>query len=197
MASFGTTVTRTVTLAQGEKFVLPPGAVLKGSTDNNAFTSTCPIPTLETLACYVAIFGSNIKEGDYGYFEGDQAYIIGYRLNGVETIFTEPFRGSKPSGFFDLDGLGLAMKTSMPGIIQTDGGIHGDGSRGQLNYLLIQTIASVATKLELIFQGGAPLDVEPQGNTTAISYVPFRTRASVITAGYEEVPACPVIEPED
>lgn len=196
MASAATKALRTATLVAGEKFILPPGAVLKGSTNNNAFTSSCILPTLETLACYVAIFASNHQEDDYGYFEGNQAYITGYRVSGVDTLFPEPFRGSDPLGLFDLNAIAEALQTAFPGIVAYAADTHGDNSRGQLNYLLIQTIPSLAENLELLFQGGAPLDVEPQGNIYAVSRVPFRLRSAVISDGYEEVPECPAPEPE-
>jgi hypothetical protein len=49
---------KTVTLAEGEQFNLPPGAILVAATDSTAITSTCPIPTLGKPICgtlYVVI----------------------------------------------------------------------------------------------------------------------------------------------
>lgn len=51
MAAIPTCVIKSVTLAAGESYVLPPGAQLIGATHLN-FTSTCEIPTLETTQCY-------------------------------------------------------------------------------------------------------------------------------------------------
>ena len=52
MATTQNCIYKSVTLAAGEQFTLPPGAEIISATDINSFTSTCPKPTtLDTFVC--------------------------------------------------------------------------------------------------------------------------------------------------
>src|SRR6188768_2568101 len=58
-----TCVYKAITMVAGETFVLPPGAVLIGTTDSGAVTSSCPAPIPDTdLKCYVIQYVTNIDE---------------------------------------------------------------------------------------------------------------------------------------
>lgn len=60
-------IIKSVTLAEGETFVLPPGAELIGATDPGAITSVndcAPTDNLQTLACYTCIIGVGAEDGN-------------------------------------------------------------------------------------------------------------------------------------
>jgi hypothetical protein len=193
-----TKLIKSVSLLNGESFVLPPGAVLKGSS-NNSFTSTCDLPTLETLSCYVAIVGGGGDSGDgvHAIFEAGNSHLTGVRFNKVETAFTTGYDANN-DGQFDLISVSAEVKAKVNGIVATAYGYRGDldgggsGERGSLNYILIQTIPSIADNLELLFQGSMP--VAGIGATTATSRVPFIRRDLLVTAGWEALPDCPTVD---
>ncbi len=199
-----TTIIKAVSLVAGEKFTLPPGSTLLGSTDVGALESNCDIPTLEEIQCYVAIIGSNTDNGTSGaaYYEGEQSHLIGYRLSGVTTYFAGANAGG--GGYQAGDGTGLfyflpiltELKTLLPGIINGNSWGVSDGDRGGLNLFLIQTIPSIATNLQLIYLSDAAIDDPSVGNTTATTYIEFATRAAVVALGYNDVPTCPVVTPD-
>ena len=200
MAS-STTIIKAVTLVPGEKFTLPPGSKLIGSTDLGNLTSNCDIPELEELQCYVAIIGSNTDNGTSGaaYYEGEMSRLTGFRLNGTLKNFTSAYAANDNTGLFDLETLGEELMTAMPGIIATDFFRVTDDDRGGLNILLIQTIPSIGEKIQLVYKSSAAIDVSGVNNSEATSYIEFMTRAQAIALDYADVPVCPTgvpVEPE-
>lgn len=94
-------IIKSVTLAEGETFVLPPGAELIGATDPGAITSVndcAPTDNLQTLACYTCIIGIGAEDG-----------------NASQLWEAEPTSGS---GGGDVRLVGIANKTSL-GTIDT------------------------------------------------------------------------------
>ena len=88
MPSIDNCIYKSATLAAGEQFNLPPGAILVSATDTNAITSTCPIPALEEPACYAIQVQESISDGgDAAY---DNVYITGAVFNGVSYTFSTP-----------------------------------------------------------------------------------------------------------
>lgn len=194
------TIIKSVVLVPGEKFTLPPESTLIGSSNTVDLTSNCEIPTLEELSCYVAIIAAGADDGSSTqYYEGDAAHLLGYRLNGVVTYFAGAGAtggGHLPndvSGLFDLTALGTEIKTLLPAIIDTDGFGVSDNDRGGLNIFLIQTIPSIANNLQLVYFTSTPISDPGVGTSDATTYIEFMTRAEAVTAGYNDVPACPII----
>lgn len=184
------TIIKSATLIAGEKFTLPPNSVLIGSTDIGDLSSNCDIPDLEEIACYVFIFAAAAYDGTPSqYFEGGDAqdvHITGYRFNGIDTIFTTDYKANA-IGIFDIDAIATELKGDVGGVIKTVSGVYVNSGRGALNYLLVQTIPSIADNLELIFAGTIPDD----NYNTAISRVPLITLESATSLNYANLPACP------
>lgn len=189
------TLIKSVVLAPGESFTLPPNSVLIGSTDETSITSECVIPTLETIGCYVAILagGPAISDGTADLFEGGSggANMDGITVNGTDIMFAAPY-AADAVGSYNLTSLALELKTLIPGIIATDISFTIDAARGSLSYLLIQTVPSIALDLKLIFRASASLT--PSAGAS-ISRISFSTLASVSSAGYTPLPVCPSVAP--
>lgn len=89
---------KSITLAAGEQFILPPGAEIVTTTNGlNDYTSTCPKPsTLETLKCYKFRFSG--ADGDSASFrrenwegpggDGDNFSVDGITLNDIYYPFS-------------------------------------------------------------------------------------------------------------
>lgn len=199
MASVPTTTTiiKSVTLVPGESFTLPPGSTLIGSTSIGDLTSNCDIPDLEEIQCYVAIFAAGKDQNPSNPYAGDQAHIYGYVFNDVETPFVVPYDGGT-FGQYDLVSMAAELKADVGGIIQTSigshfyalGGIFPIGFRGIMSYILIQTIPSVATALQL-WQLATGI-AENSEDTSVFSRIYFIPLADAIAAGYAELPTCPL-----
>lgn len=85
---------RSVTLAAGESFTLPPGAELISATDINSITSNCPLPsTLESLACYSFQIQENATpDGPY-----DDVTVSGVKIEETTYNFSSSFGIPNPS----------------------------------------------------------------------------------------------------
>jgi len=193
MAGATTTITKAVTLLPGESFTLPPGATLIGASNPANITSTCPLPTLETLACFVAMMGGTDSDSaEDTYWEPDsRARLVGFDLSGVRTLFPSPVGGV--NGCYDGPGMITQLQTALPAIIFADSGAKVEdsplGDVGScLSYILIQTIPSVANNLRLVFTSTGPIS----GGTELVEVtVKFRPYADVQADGYEDLPANP------
>lgn len=97
MATGTTCIYKSVTLQQGETFVLPPGAELIGSTNESAITSSCDEEfDLEEIQCYTIQVQESISDGgDAAY---NDVYITEATLNGTTTIFSTPISFDNCSG---------------------------------------------------------------------------------------------------
>jgi hypothetical protein len=69
---------KTVTLAAGEQFNLPPGGVLIAASDANAITSNCPIPTLGKTICGTLLVVIDVDENT-GHPNNEQ----NFRINNI------------------------------------------------------------------------------------------------------------------
>lgn len=150
MASFPTVdpcIYKSVTLAAGEQFNLPPGAVLVAATDESAISSTCPIPELEELKCYIiAAYASDEVGCGTGVWEGDaNATISGITIAGTYYSLNV---GSNDSGSFYMDQVvnWINSNPSYSGMLQNASyGRDWDGNcRGGVATLCFKTIPSIA-----------------------------------------------------
>ena len=105
-----TTLYKSITLQPGEMFTLPPGGELLGATSSDELESTCDLPELEELDCYVASLATlSISQSGsdtvfWGHDESDTgaAQILGFTLSDVPTLFTTPYRNEDPSIYLDM-----------------------------------------------------------------------------------------------
>lgn len=192
-----TTVYNSIRLAAGETFTLPPGAELIATEQGeSSITSTCPIPPLENLGCYVALFGTPSpaqQGGDTIYFGTGNAKISGFRLNRVDQNFNTVYVNSGPDLQFlstDLDPLGVELKTKVPAIFDSANSftLSNRNDNGTLSYFLIKTVPSIANNLEMIYTTSIPSDGNNFGTTYYVKFVPL---ADIIAAGYVGYPSCP------
>lgn len=204
MASLSCT-TKSVKLASGESFILPPGAKLIGATNASLLTAKddcISTENLEELQCYVCLVPIGAKETNL--FNGSEQYweshdsiktgsprLTGYVLNGTYTAFsTGPFIAFDP-GYFQGTTLVDEIK-AISGVIDF---IYNTGTfdmqEGQLNMFIIQTIPSVANNLELVVNVDVPSIVDPGSN----GYFKFIKYSDAVTAGYS-LPTVPFCSPE-
>lgn len=193
---------RSITLQPGEQFTLPPNAELIGATNSGALESTCTIPELEDLACYVASLAtlSNAQTGSDTVFWGHDtgvapgaAKIAGYSLSGTKTYFVGDYRNDDPGAFLDMRfsastiaSVVAEMITNGLGIVASATGVEpGDGDNGTITYFLIKTIPSIANNLKLLYRSSAP------GTGTVEYEVPFVPIADVVAGDNSTIPACP------
>lgn len=193
MASSTNCIYKTVTLQAGEQFNLPPGAVIIGSSDSSAFTSTCPIPDGEEAICYVAATpSSNDCGSNSSYWEptiGTNATtnLWGYEFNGVMV----PFASQKPTvnpGHLITTDVGAAyaeMALVMP-ILGTAFGYGCDAGYGCLNYFVIKTFPSIAKTLKMVWNIDGPVI----NNSQAFAWFEF-VPISQYDTGRDGFPGCP------
>lgn len=192
-------VIRSITLEKGEQFTLPSSATLLGADNSNNITSTCDLPTLEALGCYVALIGSyKSGSGEDGYWEADgsRIAITGIELNGSEKLFQTAEVGNSFNFYGCLNGYSIAnkIKTIIPGIVDIAGGNDQEsGSAGALGncltYVLIKTIPSLANNMRLIVQGTGP--ISGGGNEIVKNTTKFIPLDTLISEGYNDLPSCP------
>ena len=204
MASLSCT-TKSIKLASGESFILPPGAKLIGASNASLLTAKddcISTENLEELQCYVCLVPIGAKETNV--FNPSEQYweshnnnvtgspkLTGYNLNGTYTAFsTGPFVAYDP-GYF----LGTTLVDEIKGISGVIDFIYNtanfDIEEGQLNMFIIQTIPSVANNLELVVSVDVP-NINP-GN--ANGYFKFMKYSDAVTAGYN-LPTVPFCSPE-
>jgi hypothetical protein len=153
---------KSVTLAVGEQFNLPPGATLIAVSDESGITSTCPIPPLQPVGFYTVIIAAPVDVDPDNYYGDRQFSVIGYRLNGTDYSFTtsypnKGYPGSEAQeGCFDIFAIADEMR-NIPGILTVDttGGIEYRSSNlGRDNGCkcawTFKTFAAVANNLEII-----------------------------------------------
>lgn len=152
MATPCTEIYRSVTLAPGEQFNLPPGAELLGATTISDITSTCPLPSnLEELDCYLFSMLANVENLDATYVwegcGGDcNAYLESITVAGI-TYPISPALTADDRGKFDVAGLASFISTnaSISGVLlNISGSTDYDYPRGGAATLCFKTFPSVA-----------------------------------------------------
>ena len=101
MATTQNCIYKSVTLAAGEQFTLPPGAEIISATDINSFTSTCPKPTtLDTFVCGSLQWGIQPISGgggtapfSVGGINPPDTHCIGVKIGDVKYLFPSPISG--------------------------------------------------------------------------------------------------------
>lgn len=183
----------TVTLAEGESYVLPPGAVLVGATDPSLLTSLndcLDLDNLEEFECYVCPIPIGAEDGDDSqYWEptigtNSETNITGYTLSGISYNFSTSYESASIGNFINTTNLLNELKAVLPITFATYASVS-DVNRGTLNYFVIKTIPSIAKSLYLTIKVKAPVSWENDAN----AYFKFVPIADL--AGYTNVPSCP------
>lgn len=155
---------KSVTLAPSEPYVIPPGAIIIGSSDLGSIESACAdLSQIEELECFGALMGAHKEDTgitDFYYWEntGNEYKLIGYELNGTKYTLTTPVLGTGQLwGCLDVVGMGNAISASIPGIVTTAGYWNDEGSSPGnvavcMSLLVIKTIPSIGNSLKLWFQ---------------------------------------------
>jgi len=167
-----------VRLAPGQQFTLPPGATLIAATNPTAFTSTCPIPTLETPECYIIglIMHHEERPPVTEPWTNDRTRIDGISIGGVFYNFgfaTNAYISS--SGTVDLTGVQnyIQNNPSLNGLITCIGTASGaDGGRntGGVGTICFKTVPSVASTMYIQVTTGQEWDTA----NNFIAYFPAR-----------------------
>lgn len=175
MASFPTAtdpcIYKSVTLAAGEQFNLPPGAVLISATDISAITSTCPIPALEQVTAFSARFSGSADNSGSNRYENwetggdrDNYTVEGVRINGVYYGFASAFQGR-----FNTDvNVVNALNALFPGMFSDCGSIYdADNPSGWTNAITFKTIPSFGNDMEFRIATSVFHQGPTNGRTTA------------------------------
>jgi hypothetical protein len=163
MASTTTTTTaapciyKSVILAAGEKFTLPPGSTIIGATGGlSSVKSTCPLPDkLEDVICYFAVFQSTEEKGG-AIPPYDSVRVDGIMINTVKYPFsTGGFTFDRLSGnaFYNL--LNSKLKTTPVGsallnLTVTNAKVY----NGEYYRFTFNTVPSIGDTLEFYGYGG-------------------------------------------
>lgn len=185
---------KSVTLAVGEQFNLPPGATLVGSSDSTAFTSNCPIPPLEESACFIfaiPVAGEDGNQSQYWEPTGttnSTTNLLGWELNGVRSNFTTQ-KATIGNGNFltsDIaDAIADMVAAGVP-ILNANYGYGQDPYRGTLNFIVIKTFPSIANALQLIMYVDGPII----NDSSSVAW--FRCEsATTYNQGRDGFPGCP------
>lgn len=162
MASFSSPgnncIFKTVSLAAGEQFNLPPGAELLGSSNVNAITSTCPIPKLEDQAHYTiyhAFSAQGDVDGHSAFMQGSDVYvqlgILGHELGlGTYTFSTTDVVNALTS--VGLNGIVTITALNTNQWPTSPGWPTGPSRYGQ--FLEFLTLPSIAATMYLKMSGG-------------------------------------------
>jgi hypothetical protein len=145
---------KSVTLAAGEQFILPPGAEIVATTNGlEDYTSTCPKPSsLETIQCYKSAFADVDELGGHL-----PAYCVvtiqGININGSLYPFTTGFTFNTiyiPSSF--VTGLTSAINTTLIGSLITNITVTGNyQTNGEYFTFTFNTLSSIGTNM--VFYG--------------------------------------------
>jgi hypothetical protein len=189
---------RSITLADGESYVLPAGAELVGVSGSITSDANCAgTASVETLTCYIAAIGAFSNDNgnsEFGESEGNSSTplsIQGIYQNGVYTPFIDgPSTGIGGGGCFDGISIGLAVQKVVPGVVDYSGhtSIHTSPTDNCITYVLIYTVPSLAENLYLWTDNSAPID---SGTSNVTQLLPFKTYATYENNGYSSLPTCP------
>lgn len=162
-----------ITLQPGTSFILPPGAVIIGTSNITSLTSTCAdLTQIETPECYIAkvvLFNNSNGAGEFFEASGSNgaAYqcLYGYSLNSADypigtctgAVGGYYSTGLNPNGINgNPTGFMGKLKAALPAITSYNGLGTSDGS--SYNYLFvyqIKTIPSIGDNLEIIINASA------------------------------------------
>ena len=143
---------KSVTLAVGETFTLPPGAqIVSASGGLESFTSTCPKPTnLETPACYKFRFsGANHDNGSdrtQNWEDQGNYFVEGILVNDVFYSFASSIQGLQSASAYQT---AMNTITQFTGLFTNFGNTIGDESRqgGWTNQVNFTTLPSIANNM--------------------------------------------------
>jgi hypothetical protein len=118
---------KTITLADGDQYVLPSDANIVAISDQNNITSSCTIPPLEPFGFYTVLIAAPTDGDADNYYGSPGKFVItGYRLNGVPYSFTGQYpNNGNPNGdlagegCFDIEAVAVEMR-KIPGVITVD-----------------------------------------------------------------------------
>jgi hypothetical protein len=147
---------KSVTLAVGETFTLPPGAEIVSVTGGlESFTSTCPKPeSLETPICYKTVFQDtdeiNSRMPPY-----NVVYVDGIMVNNIMYPFTNgPFTfNNTGSGTTFVNGLNAKIASTSIGALITNlriysGAPNGWQRNGEAFEFYVDTIPSIGDTMQ-------------------------------------------------
>jgi hypothetical protein len=199
MSSLPNKKIKSVVLTAGETFSLPAGAKLIASDNEAALDSTCTIPTLESLQCYVIVFGNAGDEGaNSQLFETNSGAtpLVGLRFNNQFYAFSSAI-GASPSTqmWLTADVLaainGTAAGTLFFNPVGTnkipDNNPSEASQHGVMYYLVFQTTATIADSLSLVLRGTAP------GFYQANVEMDIRPRLRTAVSDFPDLPNCPSV----
>jgi hypothetical protein len=175
---------KSVILAPGEEFNLPPGALLISASDTTAITSTCPIPALEQPACYFFALGTLDGDGDgrAEYWEDSQSKIYGFKYG--NTIVSGPDIYGTP--YYDMTAVYNMIAATLPitlvGTFANNGPSSNDSAQSGLVFKMIPSLAS---QLSLLIVAYANMAGSPAYYTS-----PARSHDEGIAQGIMNFPAC-------
>ena len=180
MASFETCTYHTITLQPGEQFSLPPGATLLSVTDVGAITSTCDIPPLESLACYIIpVYAADEVGCGTGVWEGgDNASLLGISVAGVYYEFPSPIPATSSGAFYtNLVSDFITSNSTLSGLLldPTHDADADDACRGGAATVCFKTIPSIAPTIYIQLSTSlvSPSNVGMDTRAYAIPYADF------------------------
>lgn len=148
-------IVKAATLVEGEVFVLPPGAVLISASDPNLITSTCDIPPLETLSCYIiplVATDADVTDSQSAWMYEAPTKIISLNVNGISYPLDI---GMTTDGAFNVEEVVtfVAGTSELQGMLLDLTSNKADtNTRGGIATLCFKTIPSVATNMYLEVQ---------------------------------------------
>ena len=143
-------IVKSQTLVAGESFILPPGATLIGASNPSNFTSTCPIPALETPECYVfQIVSTSEVSGTTVVFKQSNVYVDALYDADAKVEYPMPLI----SGMDNIENLLSAAidQTPISSMLTNRcvAGDFGDNGRGRVVALTFATVPSLGDNLFL------------------------------------------------
>jgi hypothetical protein len=146
---------KSITLAAGEQFILPPGAEIVATTNGlSDYTSTCPKPsTLESFVCYKFKFSgaeSRIDRNTENWDDSGNFMVTGINVSGVYYPFASTLQGynvnrtsweTQMNGIPGFNGLFLFFNNPIEG---EDNG----RTRGWTLQISFNTLPSIGDNLE-------------------------------------------------
>ena len=150
-------VYKSVTLQTGEQFVLPPGATLIGAESIDDLDSTCELPVLEGLTCYIARLGANDDETEDIFLREDGLTTIeGIYLNNVYYPFTSTYSPDSSLSYFNAPALLAELQTVIPGVVQYNHSYYNTNpADSSITFIQIKTVPSIGDNLQLYLKATA------------------------------------------
>lgn len=203
------TISKTVLLQPGEKFVLPPDSKLIAAESSSDISSTCVIPELAQLDCYTAIIGIGGEEGSNsqlweaqpnrlvlpGQSGGGNFKLTGFAMKtslntpASETMFSGNYGFVESAG---ISGGSTALNALKQELIDKVGGVivqsvyHAVNPKNYiLLYVTVRTTSAIANNLSLITTSNAA------DSSTIAVYNRFYQTSSTFVQAHPNAPTCP------